>query len=408
MLSAMGENRLMPKPEFACKLINAKSGYQRDNNSWILSRMVRDFDYWRPQVCNQIEADRLAQLRSDNELSREKHFKAVAAGLPSREPPESKFIRIGLRVTVWEFQRGVGKGAGDTVYWLGLFVSCLQLGISVIPWALYGEWFSFFVTGAGTLLAYASGALPQWQDEKVGVRTSVVKEGFKERKDVILTEGDGAHDALLIIGCDGGLDLEALASPQRDLPHALSTRVLSVVLAVFWIALLITVAGWEENTWYILAVGMIGVLHNITIAGARRQPRAWGLDLAYRETIVEAKVMEVLRRVEEAYPRAGASLKEEFFNGTLFPREQALWEYAERRSKAWKKSDHYPNGDPRIHAWPMPPLRRPEGRRDDDDIPSQGPYEVQRKIVDLEQDLSKTGLTAVASTNSDFVINVAG
>nr|POE83377.1 hypothetical protein CFP56_69384 [Quercus suber] len=380
MLSAMGENSLMPKPEFACKVINAESGYSRDNNSWVLSRIIRDFDYWRPQICNQIEAERLAKLREDNERARERHIKTIAAGMSSREPPETKSIRIGLRVAVWEFQRGSGRGQGDAVYWLGLFVSGVQLAISVVPWALYCEWFSFFVTAAGTLLAYASGALPQWQDEKYGVRTSAIHEGRNERKDVILTKGNGAHDALLIIGCDGGLDLEALASPQRLLPHARSTRVLSGLLAICWVALLITVAGWEQNTWYILAVGMIGVLHNVTIAGARRQPRDWGLDLVYRETIVEAKVMHVLHRVEESYPRAGAALKAEFFNGALFPREQALWEYAERRSKAWKKSGHYPLGNPCVHAWVMPPLRRPGNRHDDDDIPLQGPYQVPPKV----------------------------
>jgi hypothetical protein len=42
-----GENKLMPPtPDCASKVINGKNGYVRDNSSWILGRLVRDFDKW--------------------------------------------------------------------------------------------------------------------------------------------------------------------------------------------------------------------------------------------------------------------------------------------------------------------------------------------------------------------------
>ena len=44
VLSAIGEARLMPPPDCECILVNAESGYTKENRSWILSRLVRDHD----------------------------------------------------------------------------------------------------------------------------------------------------------------------------------------------------------------------------------------------------------------------------------------------------------------------------------------------------------------------------
>lgn len=344
MRSALGENRLMPKPEHECKLINAETGYSRPNHSWILSRMLRDFESWRPKVCDKISAEKLERLRA------------------KQMSPSS--ARIALRVTVWQCNASSGKGSGDCLYWMGLVVSALQIALAAVPWGLYREWFTFLITVAGTVLAYASGALPQWTEEKSDVRR------LERPKQVTLTEGNGAQEALLIIAEAGDLDLEALAAPQRQLKHPSLTRLLSIALAVLWVALLLTVAGWSQHTWYLVGIGMIGMLHNVAVAAMARQPKAWGIDLEYRQTIVEAKVMEVLYEVERAYPGAGASLLPEFFPGRLFPREKLLWSYLERRQEAWKH-DRYRTSQ----AWCMPPLRRPASLQNDDDVPAAGPYE---------------------------------
>jgi len=357
MLSAVGENRLMPKPEVDSILINASSGHTRTNRSWVLSRMLRDFDHWRPRVCDEVEQDKLDEL--------------LEANKQSSKPRDEDEIRVGLRVTVWDCHSASGRGSGDAIYWVGMLVSALQLGIAAVPWGLYGEWFTFFVTAAGTLLAYASGSLPQWWDEKVGVRHMKPTAPIK---DVILTEGNGAKDAILILGCNSGMDLEALAAPQRELRSPWSTRILTIVLAILWTALLISVAGWEQHTWFILGVGTIGILHNVLVAGMKRQPHAFGINLVYQCTIVEGKVMEVLRLVEEAYPRAGAAMRDTFFPGKLRPRERLLWEYAERRAEKWEERASGQSVDAKSDAWPMPPLASPLGKKDDTDIPASGPY----------------------------------
>ncbi|KAI5211049.1 hypothetical protein AUEXF2481DRAFT_39077 [Aureobasidium subglaciale EXF-2481] len=309
MLSAVGEARLMPRPEIDCIVINAKTGYSRNNNSWILSRMLRDFEFWYPRLLRPAERQRISQSRRDcNDLE----------------------VRIALRVSVWRCDEVSGRGEGDFVYWTGFLVAAIQISISAIPWAIYKEWFTFFVTTAGTMLALASGALPQWSEEKINVPR------WAKKKDIFLTTGNGAQDAILFLGCDNSLDLEALAGPYRDIRSPWFTRICSMILATLWIALLISVAGWQQHTWYLLSVGIIGLVHNIFVAGKQRQPEAFGIKLKYEQMIAEPKVMGTLWKLEEVHPRAGKALIDVFFPGDLSEREKHLWAFAERRYRATK------------------------------------------------------------------------
>lgn len=388
----------MPRPELDCMLINAESGYGRNNYSWVLSRMLRDFDYWRPQSCDEDKEKKIVKLKADNKAKREKltEERQQTADVEIQRKidkklqklPEDEEIRIGLRVTVWHCKTSQRQGPGDAAYWVGLFVSSVQLGIAAIPWGFYGEWFTFLVTASGTLLAYASGALPQWYDEKS------VDRKLKKAKGIFLTQGNGAEDVILILAGKGDMDLEALAAPQRELRGPWTTRIMSAILAVLWVCFLITIAGWEQRTWYLLGVGMIGMLHNVGVAGIKRRPRAWGIDLRHVDTIVDGKVMEVLYLLEEKYPMAGHSLKAEFFPGDLFPREVLLWDFAKRRHVAWKDEDSPVQDDGTAVAWEMPDFYRPEGKEDDKDIPDKG--EV------------KQPTDAVPTVTKDVVIDVGG
>ncbi|KAK3614241.1 hypothetical protein LTR22_027850, partial [Elasticomyces elasticus] len=214
---------------------------------------------------------------------------------------------------------------------------------------------------AGTILAYTGGCLPQWQEEKFGLRRLKYTELKKERKDVVLTEGNGAHDAILILGCENCIDLEALAAPQRSKSNEQFTRWSSGCLAILWIALLISVAGWDEYTWFLLGVGLLGALNNIFVAGIKRRPNASGFDLHYEATTVEGKVMEVLWEVETKHPRAGLAMLPVFFPGKLLPRERLLWEYAQWRSEQLQELGR----ETVLQQWAMPSLRRPENALDD-------------------------------------------
>lgn len=343
MISAFGENKLMPSPEGNSALINVKSGYCRRNNSWLLARLLRDADHWipvcLPQEWKHAEADKLQEL---HHLNNEKIEDRKAAGS----------IRIALRATVWTCTASDGKGGHDFVYWSGVLVALVQLlALGIPPILLYGEWFTIMVTGSGTVLAWLNGALPQWVEEKVGVRT------LDKSKDVLLTEGSGSRDLLVLRAPTGCLDLEALAGSQRWLRHPRLTRIYSAALALCWTSLLITVAGWEHHTWYILGVGLIGMIHNIFVAGWERMPSAHGIPLTYERIFVDDKVMKVLWQLEESFPQAGASAVSVFFPGGLKEHERAAWRFAADRYRDWESRESLMKQDGMPDALNMPDSR---------------------------------------------------
>lgn len=331
--SAIGHNRLMPKPENDCKLINLGSGYSRTNYSWILSRLLRDFEHWCGEHCRRKKQSKQDELRAKGDSN-----------------------RLPLRISVWTIPSSFDerKYRGDWVYWSGVFVSIIQLAIATIPWAVWSEWGTFLFTAAGTSLAYANGLSPQWKEEKKGTRT------LKKQQRYCLTVGNGADEAIVIVS--EKLDLEALAGPQKVLTNEALTKFWTISLAFLWLGFLITVAGWQQHTWFLLGVGTIGMVHNILVAGVKRHPSAWGLDLIYCQTFTETKTMETLMCLEEYLPGAGASLLTEFFPGKLWPREKLIWQYAQRRREEF---------DTNQVKWSLPPLRR---KGDNADIPQDGPY----------------------------------
>lgn len=320
--------------------------------------MLRDFEFWRDPDCDAVEAKRLRELKRQEQLRAERLEK------------ELQPVRVALRVTVWDCKVASGRGSGDLVYWAGLGVSVVQLVIATVPWGVWDEWLTFVITSCGTLLAYASGALPQWVEEKSGVRKLHFDNPATDRKVVLLTEGNGSHDVILISSQHGCLDLEALAGPQRSLQGSRATRVYSAVLAILWIVLLVSIAGWDRHTWFLLVIGLLGLVHNAAVCAIRRRPSAYGIELEYQQTIVAAKVMEVLHDVETKFPQAGAALLDEFFSGDLRPREELLWNFARRRYELWRKGGCLMRGDGVPDAHEMPSLQRPAGAIGDSDIPA--------------------------------------
>lgn len=313
LLSAVGDNRLMPKsPDYPCLVINGKSGYARDNRSWILSRVLRDFDFWKDKQVRLREAEVLSIVKA----------KLTAMGRSSKEP------RVPLSVSIYNVsaKRPAGKSTPDFIYAFSFFVIALQFGIAVIPCALYDDWAILMVTGAGTALAWATAALPQWREEKVGAcrKDSV--------KTCAITSGNGTKDVLVIRGAGVGLDLEDLAAANAR--TAVVTRVALCVLAALWIALLITVAGLKGNTWFLLAVGGVGTLQNILVAALPRRPGAYGLHLEYEQTVCREKVMLTLQALEEVQPYLGKSLLDTFFPGEMREDEIKWWAEAKETAEA--------------------------------------------------------------------------
>jgi hypothetical protein len=357
LLTVQSEDRLMPpSPDSSLRVINLGTGYTRFNRSWTLGRVFQNYEYWMPaEVEEQLQNHPvLYQDEEAGTADTEMPGKVTATTESSLNP--RKFVsphQARLCVAVYEWaldeRHTVGKPGYDWVYWLGIVVTVVQLGISAIPFALYGDWSIFLVTVAGTILAYASGALPQWRKEKWACRN------LDKRKDVALTLGNGAQHVIVVLGAKGGLDLEDMAGGQlsddeegrprrgrwmRLMTPSNTTRLVTFLLALLWLLLLLSSTGIKDHAWYLLAVGGIGMLQNLITAGAPRQPAMLGIPvrLAMRSNsgnearpipmvFAEFKVMHTLMELELDFKGAGRALLPEFFpgGGSLQPWEERWW-----------------------------------------------------------------------------------
>ncbi|KAI5837085.1 hypothetical protein DFP73DRAFT_326391 [Morchella snyderi] len=318
LLAAVGINKLLPPPDATCSVVNSRSKYPRQNNSWILGRIMRDYEFWRD--------DRIAE--EETKILKAEEERRSALSEEDREklkgPP-----RIALSIAVYEASTNKDKVAGkpdnDWIYYTGILCAFVQLGIAAIPWGLWGDWSILLTTACGIVLAFASGALPQWKAEKWSCRKD-------SDKIVSLTAGNGTKHVFVVVGNGVGLDLEDLAGGMGT-PRP-ETRPLTAALAALWVVLLIAVSGLKENPWFLLAVGVIGMVQNVVVCGAARKPAAFGVHLEYKGAIARCKVMKALQDLEDMYPHVGKSLVDTFFpGGGLWPDEVKFWEEAEVKAK---------------------------------------------------------------------------
>jgi hypothetical protein len=118
---------------------------------------------------------------------------------------------------------------------------------------------------SGNFLALLTCALPQWRQEKWAGGD------FRDAQNVTcLTRGNGHLHIMVFIGRKGTFNLEVLAS-ATSIPKP-ETPVISLVLALLWTCLLISVSGLKEHTWFLIGIGGIGMLQNVYAAGTARHP----------------------------------------------------------------------------------------------------------------------------------------
>lgn len=98
-------------------------------------------------------------------------------------------------------------------------------------------------------------------------------------------------------------------------PMTLFTTCTILTLAVFWVALLITASNEGVGTWFLMAVGAIGTIHNWYAGNVARNPSAFGIHLRLKEVIGRVKVVDTLYEVEERFPRLGKSMLQTYFPG---------------------------------------------------------------------------------------------
>lgn len=230
LLSAVGDQVLMPMPERSCLVVACSNGFTRNNQSWILSRLLQNH---------------------------EAIFKIDARPLENGGRGES------IRIDIFSVEPATGP-TFDSVWWLGWVTIVAQIGIAAVPWIISNEWEVMLIVLCGNLLAAITCALPQWTREKWASPI------LKAEKIMALTRGNGHQHLMVFICPKGTLDMEKLATGYA-LPRP-ETRWISLLLAASWILLVIAVSGIKNHTWFIIGIGGIGMLQNIYAAGAPRSP----------------------------------------------------------------------------------------------------------------------------------------
>ncbi|KAL4935531.1 hypothetical protein BDV06DRAFT_206794, partial [Aspergillus oleicola] len=336
--SALGEYRLMPDADTGCSLINGKNGYVRGNNSWILGRIMRDYEYWMDSRIRERTNELLdARWKFDKARETEQY---PDSGITVPRPSQA-----GLVVSIYKPSREKKHGVPgrDLLYWSGLAITIVQLGIAAIPAGLNGDWGVLMITGAATALCYITGGMHQWKVEKWACRDL----DTRSKKNFVLTRGNGAQHAIAIISEGHGLDLEDLATgfSMIDKPTiTVTAQLMTVVLGIAWVVLLITANAVDRGSWYLIAVGGIGMLQNVFVAGWKRTPGAYGVPLDFVEVVGEVKVMGTLMEVEKKYEKLGKSMLGTFFPGDLRENEVKQWdaiaaEWREKKAAAAASED---------------------------------------------------------------------
>lgn len=252
----------------------------------------------------------------------------ISQGITRRGLEIRGTIRVPLTVSIYNVssKKVAGYGDIDFIYYLSPVFILLQFGVATIPCALYTDWAILMITALGTLLAWATAALPQWRKEKVLACRK------QSSKTFVLTPGNLSSEIIVIRGCGLGLDLEDLAQPMVS--GLMYTRIAMSVLTILWIAMLITVAGLKQNTWFLLAVGALGTLQNIIVAALPRKPRAYGIHLEHDQTVCKETVMKTLMALEELQTFLGINLLPTFSVREMKEDEIKWWENAKKKARA--------------------------------------------------------------------------
>lgn len=329
--TAVGENKLMPGADCPCEVINGKNGYVRANNSFVIGRIVRDYEAWMGSAVHNITQSLIdARWKFDKEIAEK--------DIPGSGAEVVRPRQAGLVVSFWEPSQTIeaGKPGHDILHWSGLITAAIQLGIAAIPCGLWGDWSVLLITGAATILCFGMGALDQWGVEKWACR----RLNKRSKKNFILTRGNGAQHAIAIISHGRGLDLEDLATgfDNLDAPSiTLFAQLATIFLGLLWVVLLITSSAITDSAWFLIAVGGVGILQNMFVAGWKRNPAALGVPIDYVGVVGDVKVMNTLLAVERKYEKLGQSMIGSFFPGDLRENEKKLWdevaaEWAEKKS----------------------------------------------------------------------------
>ncbi|KAJ9656270.1 hypothetical protein H2201_008592 [Coniosporium apollinis] len=361
--ASINNNRLMPEPDIACIAINTSNGITRQNKSWVLGRVLRDYEtYWRPTEVKKEVDDVIEQARYDRQ-ARENELAAKENREPNTMPKPSQ---AGLVISIFRAppDKIPGKPGYDLVYWSGIATTTIQLLIAGTLYGLNRDPANAAILGItviGTVLAFVTGALPQWAIEKWACR----RLSAGKLKTVAITRGMGSQHVLIIDGGAGALDLEDLANPNAILQTMWKTRIWAVISALLWAGLTVFVTSIpNERAWFLLGIGALGSVQNLIAARAPRQPEGLGLPIekGYKVKVIgRSKVMRALRDLEKDYPGIGLSLLKTFFaDDRLTEKEKQEWQT--KKEEAAERERRRERDEQALHAGEEPVRNGTAGR----------------------------------------------
>ncbi|KAF5021928.1 hypothetical protein F66182_6031 [Fusarium sp. NRRL 66182] len=238
LVAAVGSMRLIPESDHPSILINCSNGFVRQNHSWVLGRVLRDH-----------EIHNIVDPRPLSEGGRAESIRIDIFHLNPMTTPHC-----------------------DLIWWLGWATLLVQLVIVIVPGILYHDWTILLIASAGITLVAVTCSLPQWIEEKWGTPSLSNRD-----KVTCLTRGNGHLHVMVFISSPGSLDLERLAT--RTPVCRTGTRWISLILSISWVCLLISISGLKEHTWFLIAIGGLGMLQNVLAAGISRSPAASNIHL---------------------------------------------------------------------------------------------------------------------------------
>lgn len=295
-----------PNPDQTDYVVDCGTGRVRVNRSWLLEKALKDSEYWKPNEVKEEEAKQ-AEICSKNVLmgsenEKKKEYQELSEVILPDHP---------LTIAIYTASRAYRPGttSHDMLWYSGLLIALVQLGIASIPCALNGRWSILMITGAGTILAFATGTLPQFGAEKwkapnnTKKTVAVVRGALEEATSILVVRGEGV-----------GLDLEDLARGESYKSVVINrqgrietqmawpwTRIATGFLAACWIVLLLTMSGLRYDNWYLLAVAGLGLVQNAWVAANPRNPGARGLHLDYQSCVSAESTLHALLQLKDTH-----------------------------------------------------------------------------------------------------------
>jgi hypothetical protein len=328
-----GDGRLLPPPDTPVKVFNLSTGTMRSNENWAVGRLMRD--------------------------------------LEARVSRDYPMFHDGIRITVFEAAEKAGRGQNhlgySRVHVIALGVAVTQLVIAGLAWISTPaseqdqdrDWGILLVTACGIFAGSCFASLRQWAAEKLPERQN-------SKANFALTHGRGFKDVVVILGAGCCLDLDELAaadSPRNwrlwrkfqspklpatgvpGLPQAAPvrrpsfstkiytylgeplqlwlTRLAALIHAMFWLLILITIAGLKSNLWHLVGIATLGTIANLVIGAIEIPLASRLLPLRDRDLLMETRDADGIKKLETKY-NCGRSLRAEFSPAGSFQQDEKV------------------------------------------------------------------------------------